>query len=226
MASQLQAEDLLTAMGISLIVAFVAVTAVWPAGAGAQSSSPPAGWCSETGDTCFFTEQRGGVRYVELRWPEPYADSGEICVIAPNGRKDCVTAASGQLGEGVYGVSLDWPNAFPHRGPGVYTLDGPPAIADVGFAVGPGRTLCRPNGSSDLPGYRYRTEVRTVSCAAAKRVQVRAERLRCARALCPRQTRSIQGYRCRFGPLSATRFEQAISCTNGRRSIRWIRTYD
>lgn len=194
--------------------------------ASAQSSSPPAGWCSDSGDTCLFTEQRDGVRYVELRWPVLYAETGEICLIAPSGRKDCRTGPAGELGDGSFGVSLDWAQAFPHRGPGVYTLDGPPALFDVGFAVGAGRTLCRPAGNPDLPGYRYRTQTRRTGCAAAQRVQVRAERLRCARSLCPGRTRRARGYRCRFGPLSRTRFEQTITCTRAQRSISWIRTYD
>jgi hypothetical protein len=210
---------------ISAVLAVVFAAGL-PQNASAQGSSPPAGWCSDSGDTCLSTEHRDGARVVELRWPVLYADSAEICVLAPSGRKDCVTAPAGALGEDVFGVSLDWARAFPHRGPGVYLLEGPPALADVGFAVGSGRRLCRPEGNPDLPGFRYRTQTRRVSCNAATRIQVRAERVRCAESLCAGRVRRVLGYRCRFGSLSSTRFEQAITCTRGQRWARWLRTYD
>lgn len=210
-------------MATMVFVSILAVAAVRPDPASAE----PIGWCEpETGDVCYGTSVKDGVRYVSFF---AYgAERAEICVFGPRGERDCKGGRPQPFGQsGQVRLKLRWSSNFPNRGRGRYRIEGPPEIEDVAFEFGTGFDLCAPVPDTSTPGFASDVRVAALSCARARKLIPLAERQerrtrKCSATRCRiNRTVTIQGFRCRFGDIDARSVDQSVRCQRGSQRLNW-----
>lgn len=206
------------------LLGILALSASASSGAALASSI---GWCSQTGDTCLSTSEENGVRYVSLGAPEKYANRAAICIASPGGRRDCRSGRVKRF-RSFYRVKLRWAARFPNRGPGRYRIIGPPEYENVAFEVGTGFELCAPVPDTETPGFASEVRVARIPCALARkfipRVEEHERRTRqCAEMPQCRENRTVtvQGFRCRFGPIVERSATQPVRCRRARKRVNW-----
>ena len=102
---------------VLLVLVFCAIVFVPPAHAGHKPNS----YCSESGDVCFSTTMRNGVRKLRIGLAAKYFSRYKLCVISPDDSRDCITRRIRDLGK-TYGDSVNWSEHFPDGGEGAYKV--------------------------------------------------------------------------------------------------------
>lgn len=103
-----------------LVLLVAAASLLVPAGV-AQASHRPKTYCSPSGDICMSTKMVDGKRVLRIGLIEKYFDRYRLCVIAPDGTRECHNFRIERQGR-AYGDSVNWRNNFDPRGRGAYTV--------------------------------------------------------------------------------------------------------
>ena len=87
----------------------------------AEAVHRPTNYCSPSGDICQSTAKVDGIRWLRIGLFAKYFDRYRLCVMAPDGSKECHVFEIQAQGSN-FGSSVRWGVHFPNKGPGPYSV--------------------------------------------------------------------------------------------------------